>query len=175
PSPNPPECGGTWTTTPGNSSHPPDNIPEFITVIASSSITKAGPIISGDVALLVVVQVDSNGGGGQGNARTGTVVSIICGGGGNVTPTPGFTPTPTPNCTPNTFTTTLTGDQEVPPNNSTAMGSATEVLNPDPAQATVTVNVTFRGLSADATAAHIHGPAMPGVTAPVIIPLTNFP
>jgi hypothetical protein len=55
------------------------------------------------------------------------------------------------------------------------MGSATVVLNPDPAQATVTVNVTFRGLSADATAAHIHGPAMPGVTAPVIIPLTNFP
>jgi len=175
PSPNPPECGGTWTTTPGNSSHPPDNIPEFITVIASSSITKAGPIISGDVALLVVVQVDSNGGGGQGNARTGTVVSIICGGGGNVTPTPGVTPTPTPNCTPNTFTTTLTGDQEVPPNNSAAMGSATVVLNENPAGPTVTVDVTFNGLASNATVAHLHGPAMPGVTAPPIIPLTNFP
>jgi hypothetical protein len=174
PSPNPPECGGTWTTTPGNSSHPPDNIPELITVIASSSITKAGPIISGDVALLVVVQVDSNGGGGQGNPRTGTVVSIICGG-GNVTPTPGVTPTPTPNCTPNAFTTTLTGDQEVPPNNSTAMGSATVVLNENPAGSTVTVDVTFTGLASNATAAHLHGPAMPGVTAPPIIPLTNFP
>jgi len=40
---------------------------------------------------------------------------------------------------------------------------------------TVTVDVTFTGLAANATVAHIHGPAMPGVTAPAIIPLTNFP
>jgi len=172
PNPNPAECGGTWTTTPGNSSHPPDDIPEFITVIASSSITKAGPIISGDIPMLVVVQTDSNGGGGgQGNARTGTVVSIICGGGPGPTPTG----TPTPNCTPNTFTTTLTGDQEVPPNDSTAMGRATVILNSDPAAPTITVDLSFDGLSANATVAHIHGPAMPGMTAPPIITLTNFP
>lgn len=174
PSPNPAECGGNWTTTPGNSSHPPTDIPELITVIAASSITKTGPIISGDIPMLVVIQTDEHNGNGLGNPRTGTVVSIICGGGG-ATPTPGVTPTPTPNCTPNTFRTTLTGDQEVPPNDSTASGSATVVLNSDPAQNTITVDLTFTGLAANATAAHIHGPAMPGVTAPVLIPFTNFP
>ena len=69
----------------------------------------------------------------------------------------------------------MTGDQEVPPNNSTATGAATVILNSDPAPATVTVDVTFSGLSGNATAAHIHGPAMPGATAPPIIPLTDFP
>ena len=163
PTPKPAECGGTWTTSPGNSSHPPDDIPEFITVIAASSIRKTGPIISGDVSMLVVVQTDSNSGHGNGNPTTGTFVSIICG------------PTPGPSCTPNTFSATMTGDQEVPPNNSTATATATVVLNLDPAPATVTVNVTFSGLSGNATAAHIHAPAMPGATAPPIIPLTNFP
>ena len=86
--------------------------------------------------MLVVIQTDSNGGGGQGNSKTGTVVSIICG------------PTPVPSCTPNTFTAMITGDQEVPPNNSTASGAATVVLNPDPAHSTVTVDVTFSGLAA---------------------------
>lgn len=167
PDPNPAECGGTWTTTPGNSSHPPTDVPEFITAIAASSITKAGPIISGDIPMLVVIQTDEHNGNGLGNPRTGTVVSIICG--GNATPTPG------PSCTPNTFTTTLTGDQEVPPNDSSAMGKATVVINSDPAQTTITVDVSFTGLSANATVAHLHGPAMPGMTAPPIIPLTNFP
>ena len=113
--------------------------------------------------MLVVIQTDPNPGGGLGNPKTGTVVSIICG------------PTPGPSCTPNHFKATLTGDQEVPPNNSTATGAATVVLNPDPAPATVTVDVTFNGLSGNATAAHIHGPAMPGANAPPIIDLTDFP
>ena len=69
----------------------------------------------------------------------------------------------------------LTGAQEVPPNNSTATGSGTVVLSRDPAGATISVDVTFTGLAANATAAHIHGPAMPGATAPVIIPFPNFP
>ena len=163
PDPNPAECGGTWTTTPGNSSHPPDDIPEFITAIAASSVRKTGSIISGDIPMLVVIQTDPNPGGGHGNPKTGTVVSIICG------------PTPGPSCTPNTFKATMTGDQEVPPNNSTATGAATVVLNPDPAPATVTVDVTFSGLSGNATAAHIHGPAMPGATAPPIIRFDGFP
>ena len=41
--PNPPACGGTWQSDPGNSSHPPDTVPADITVIVSSLITKSGP------------------------------------------------------------------------------------------------------------------------------------
>jgi len=167
PNPNPAQCGGTWTTTPGNSSHPPTSIPEQIVAIAASSITKNGPIISGDIPMLVVIETNSDAPTSGGSARTGTVVAIICG--------PGPSPTPTATCAPNTFTATLTGHQEVPPNNSTATGSGTVVLNSDPALTTITVNLTFSGLAANATAAHIHGPAMPGVTAPIIIPFTNFP
>src|SRR6266436_4890924 len=87
----------------------------------------------------------------------------------------GMTPTPTPSCPPDTFKAMLSGAQEVPPNNSTATGSSTVVLSRDPAGATISVDVTFTGLAANATAAHIHGPAMPGVIAPVIIPFPNFP
>ena len=71
------------------------------------------------------------------------------------------------------FTATLSGSQEVPPNASTGTGSGTVFLND--AQTTITVNLNFAGLSAPATAAHIHGPASPGTTAPVIFPFTGVP
>lgn len=178
PDPNPAECDGTWTSRPGNSSHPPTDVPQFITVIAASSITKNGPIISGDIPILAVVETDPDAsGGGVGHPRNGTVVAITCGTAPSptpiVSPSPGVSPTPT--CGPNTFTATLTGGQEVPPNPSTATGSATVVLHQDPALTTITVNLTFSGLAEDATAAHIHGPALPGVTAPIIIPFPDFP
>ena len=99
--------------------------------------------------------------------------------GGSVTPTPSATvsatvsPTATPTCEPNVFKGSLNGSQEVPPNDSSATGTATVVLSDD--RTTVSVDVTFTGLTADATVAHIHGPAEPGMTAPPIIPLTDFP
>ena len=34
--PNPPNCGGTWESDPGNSGHPPDTVPADMTVIVSS-------------------------------------------------------------------------------------------------------------------------------------------
>ena len=95
------------------------------------------------------------------------------------TPTPTSTvccpATPTPTCVPNSqvFAATLTGGQEVPPTGSTATGSGIVVL--DQAQTTITVNLNFTGLAANATMAHIHAPGAPGVSAPIIIPLTGFP
>ena|ERR1700694_4414320 len=71
------------------------------------------------------------------------------------------------------FTTTLSGSQEVPPNASPATGSGTVLL--DDARTTITVNLSFSGLLAPATAAHIHGPANPGTNAPVLIIFTGFP
>ncbi|MCM3872254.1 MAG: PQQ-dependent sugar dehydrogenase [Pyrinomonadaceae bacterium] len=67
------------------------------------------------------------------------------------------------------FVATLTGAQEVPPNASTATGSATLLLSHD--EETATLSLNFSGLSSGQTDAHIHGPAAPGISAPPIFPL----
>ena len=67
------------------------------------------------------------------------------------------------------FVATLTGSQETPPNNSTATGRATLLLSPD--EKTARVSLTFNGLSSAQTDAHIHGPAIPGVSAPPVFPM----
>jgi hypothetical protein len=56
--------------------------------------------------------------------------------------------------TPLTFLAILTGDHEIPPNTSPGTGQAVVVL--DPAAHTLQINVTFSGLTANTTAAHIH-------------------
>jgi hypothetical protein len=75
-------CGQDWTTDPGNSSHPPATVDDTIPVIVSDQITKAGPVISGDTTEVVLVKVDPGYAGDPGHPGTGTVVEIVCGGGG---------------------------------------------------------------------------------------------
>jgi uncharacterized repeat protein (TIGR01451 family) len=70
---------------------------------------------------------------------------------------------------PTLFVATLNGAQEVPPNNSTAVGTATLLLSPD--ELSARVSLSFNGLSSPESVAHIHGPAASGVTAPVLFPL----
>ena len=77
-SPNPPICGGAWTSHPGNSSGPPSSVPSLITVIVTSSITRSGPTISGNIPEMVIVQTDSGYGPNPGQTGTGTVVAVIC-------------------------------------------------------------------------------------------------
>ena len=69
--------------------------------------------------------------------------------------------------------TTLSGANEVPPNGSTATGTGSVVLSAD--GTTITVNMSFSGLSAPATAAHIHGPAGAGTNAAVEFPFSGVP
>ena len=71
------------------------------------------------------------------------------------------------------FKTAMTPAQEVPPNNTHGSGAAEAQL--DTATKTLTYKVTFKGLSGPATMAHFHGPAAPGVEAPVLVPLGNNP
>jgi len=70
------------------------------------------------------------------------------------------------------FSATLRGTQEVPPNASPAIGTATVLLGDD--QTTITVTLVFAGLTGAAIAAHIHV-APPGVNGPILIPLIGFP
>jgi len=77
--PNPPACGGTWQSDPGNSSHPPDTVPADMTVIVSSLITKSGPIESGDIPMMVTIHTDPGYGPNPGHEGTGTVTAVVCG------------------------------------------------------------------------------------------------
>jgi hypothetical protein len=69
------------------------------------------------------------------------------------------------------YTTTLLGSNEVPPTGSPGTGSGTFTLNGN----LLTINESFTGLEAPASAAHIHccGPA--GVNEIVAVPFTPFP
>jgi hypothetical protein len=65
------------------------------------------------------------------------------------------------------FEATLSGSQEVPPNGSPATGDSHVIL--DTVANTIVVDLHFSGLTSTQTAAHIHGPAPPGVNAGVLV------
>jgi hypothetical protein len=75
-------CGQDWTTDPGNSSDPPPSLSGMVPMVVSSTITKTGPVISGDTTEVVLVQVDPGYEGDPGHPGTGTVVSVLCDGSG---------------------------------------------------------------------------------------------
>ncbi len=69
------------------------------------------------------------------------------------------------------LTATLDGASEVPTNSSAGTGSGFMTIT----NGVMNYSFTFANLSANATAAHIHGPAAPGGTAGVIIPFSGVP
>ena len=71
-----------------------------------------------------------------------------------------------------TCTATLSASDEAPPNASPATGSGTFTF--DPSTSTTTYVLTYSGLVATVTAAHIHAPAPPGVNAPVRVPIPGL-
>src|SRR5882724_5525826 len=76
--PNPPTCGGTWLSDPGNSSHPPATVPADMTVIVSSLITKSGSIESGNIPMMVTIHTDPGYDPNPGHEGTGTVTAVVC-------------------------------------------------------------------------------------------------
>ena len=76
--PNPPSCGGSWLSDPGNSCNPPDSVPDYINVIAASSVIKSGSVISGNSPKMVIVKTNPGYGPAPGHTGTGTVVAVIC-------------------------------------------------------------------------------------------------
>ena len=71
------------------------------------------------------------------------------------------------------YTGTLSGANEVPANASTATGNYTVTL--DDVANSLVLSLTFTGLSANASAGHIHCCAPVGANAGVVIPFTGFP
>ncbi len=68
--PTAPVVGGAWTTGPGASSKPPSVVPTYMAVIVTSSVTKNGSSISGDIVGVVLVKNGPVYG-------TGTIVAIL--------------------------------------------------------------------------------------------------
>jgi len=75
---SPQSCGGAWTSSVGDSSGPPANVPSYMGVIASSSISRSGSSISGDVPMIIVVKTNPGYGPSPGQAGNGTVVAVLC-------------------------------------------------------------------------------------------------
>jgi uncharacterized repeat protein (TIGR01451 family) len=75
----PPNCGITWTTGPGNSSDPPDSpLPSYMGILVSTRVVKSGSTVSGDVLSIVVVKTDTGYRSNPGHAGTGIVVAQFC-------------------------------------------------------------------------------------------------
>ena len=71
-------CGGTWTTSTGDSVSPPPTVPQYMYVIVSSSVTQSGSVITGNIEHVVVIRVNPGYGQNPGHAGTGEVVGVIC-------------------------------------------------------------------------------------------------
>lgn len=68
-----------------------------------------------------------------------------------------------------TLSATLSGAEEVPPNDSAATGMLEATYDTDTNALSFTV--TYDGLTGPATAAHFHGPAAPGENADPVVPI----
>ena len=71
-------CGGTWSSRPGNSSSPPSAIGQPITIIVTSTVTKNGPNIGGNIVQILWVKHDGNYDNNPGHAGNGKVLSVAC-------------------------------------------------------------------------------------------------
>ncbi|WP_257170436.1 CHRD domain-containing protein [Bradyrhizobium sp. SRS-191] len=69
------------------------------------------------------------------------------------------------------LTSELKAANEVPPNGSTASGTAEASF--DTATKTLTWKITFSGLSGPPIGAHFHGPSEPGKTAGIVLPFKS--
>ncbi len=67
------------------------------------------------------------------------------------------------------FSVTMNGKSETPPNMTKGTGKGTVKF--DDVTKELSWNIKYMGLTGDATAAHFHGPAKPGVAAGVVVPI----
>jgi hypothetical protein len=58
---------------------PPASVPSFMAVIASSSISRSGSTLSGNITKIVIVQTDPGSEPNPGHAGTAKVLAVLCG------------------------------------------------------------------------------------------------
>jgi hypothetical protein len=74
----PPVCGGTWTTSTGNSATPPATVPSYMGVAVTTGVTKSGSTLSGRITKIVVVKTNPGYAASPVSTGTGTVVATYC-------------------------------------------------------------------------------------------------
>lgn len=75
---SPPACGGTWTTTPGNSPPPVSGIPSYMGVLVADSVAKSGSTLSGHTVRIVVVLTQAGYAPNPGSPGIGRIVATYC-------------------------------------------------------------------------------------------------
>jgi hypothetical protein len=72
-------CGFGWSTDPGASSPPPDApLPAYMAVIVTSSASRSGSVLSGNIAHVAIVKTGAGYDSNPGHAGAGTVVATVC-------------------------------------------------------------------------------------------------
>lgn len=71
-------CGSTWQSLPGNSSNPPANIGDIVTIIVTSTVTKSGNQYAGNIVRIAHVDQDGNYADNPGHEGQGPVVDEVC-------------------------------------------------------------------------------------------------
>jgi surface-anchored protein len=71
-----PSCGARWSSSPANSPHPPDSVPQLMSVVVASDVSQSGSTESGNVRAIAIVQVDPGYGPNPGHAGTGKVLAV---------------------------------------------------------------------------------------------------
>jgi len=74
----PPSCGGSWSTSSGNSAPPVDTVPAYMGTAVASSIKKNGNDISGNITRIVVVVTDPGYVSDPGHPGTGRIIATYC-------------------------------------------------------------------------------------------------
>jgi hypothetical protein len=74
----PPRCGISWTSRPGDSSNPPAVVPAYMGVFVSPAVAQSGSTLSGSVPRIVVMKTDPGYVPDPGHPGTGTVVAQVC-------------------------------------------------------------------------------------------------
>jgi len=73
-----PSCGSSWSTSPGNSSSPPAEVPTYTAVIVTNAVAQDRGRPSGSTTEVVIVRTDPGYAPDPGHAGTGTVVAVLC-------------------------------------------------------------------------------------------------
>ncbi len=74
----PPDCGGAWTSGPGNSPMPPRSIPTYMAVVVSDDIANSRQMFRGNIQEIVIVKTNSGYGPDPGHSGIGTMIGVLC-------------------------------------------------------------------------------------------------
>ena len=74
----PTTCGGTFSTTPGNSPPPPATVPSYTAMLVTGSVVQAGNTVTGSKPAIVIARTNPGYGPAPGHVGTAEVLAVLC-------------------------------------------------------------------------------------------------